>query len=310
MALLNTIYNLVECGATAVLGTGTKGCKQTLKKAASIWITPQGFKFDGTQTLDETYIQLLQAQGNLIILKGLTTFTDNSSDDIIETLEDGTKIVTTLGLYEFAVVFIKGLGFHAALHSLNSFGSYDMLFVDRDGNILGTKATDGSLKGFSVGMMQANKLTWPSDAAGQKEGIMFQFTTRAELDTNYVYIQQTQLGTYEPQNQDGINEVVLDGAVPVDSATTWVVTAVSKNNYNAWTGGLTGDFKLTRDGVVEAQTVVETPDGTYTFTVASIGSDEVWTVALYDTANSRTVIVKDTDLYKSNTDTETAIVST
>jgi len=310
MALLNTIYNLVECGADSVLGTGTKGCKQTLKKAASIWITPQGFKFDGTQTLDETYVQLLQAQGNLIILKGLTTFTDNSSDDIIETLEDGTKIVTTLGLYEFAVVFIKGLGFHAALHSLNSFGSYDMLFVDRDGNILGTKATDGSLKGFSVGMLQANKLIWPSDSTGQKEGIMFQFTTRAELDTNYVYIQQAQLGTYEPQNQDGINEVVLSAAVPVDHATTWVVTATTKQNGQAWTGGVVGDFILYRDGVAESKTVVETPDGTYTFTVTAVNDDEVWGVQLYDIANSRAVILKDTDLYKSNLEEQTAISST
>lgn len=307
MALLNTIYNLVECGANAVLGTGTKGCKQTLKKAFSLWLTPSGFKLDGTQTLNETYVQLLQAQGNLIILKGLTTFTDNSGEDIIETLEDGTELVATLGLYKFAVVFIKGLGFHAALHSLNSFGSYDMMFVDRDGNILGTKASDGSLKGFSVGMLQGSRLSFPSDATGQKEGIMFQLSNRAELDTNYVYVQQQQLGDYEPQNTDGINEVELTMAVPADAATTIVVTAKSKNNQNAWIGGLTGDFQLKRDGVVESQSVVESPNGTYTFTVAAIAAAETWTAELYDTANTRSVILKDVDLYKSAIETQIAV---
>ena len=101
-------------------------------------------------------------------MKGAKTFTDNSSEDIIETLEDGTKQVATLGLYEFALTFINGLAFFAALHSLNSFGSYNVLFVDRDGNILGTKSDSGSLKGFSLNMLQAMKLSFPSDSVGQK----------------------------------------------------------------------------------------------------------------------------------------------
>ena len=123
-----------------------------------------------------------------IVLKGAKTFTDNSSDDIIETLEDGTKQIATLGLYEFALTFINGLAFHAALHSLNSFGSYNVLFVDRDGNILGTKASSGNLKGFSLNMLQAMKLSFPTDSVGQKEGIGFQLSNRQELDTDYIYI--------------------------------------------------------------------------------------------------------------------------
>jgi hypothetical protein len=203
--------------------------------------------------------------------------------------------------------FINGLAFHAALHSLNSFGSYDIVFVDRDGNLLGTKASDGSLKGFSVGMLQGGKLAFPTDAVGQKESISFQFTVRKELDSDYIYIQQVQIDPFNPQNLDGVNEVVVAGAVPADLATTWVVTAKSKQNQNAWVGGLTGDFELTRDGVVEAQTVVESPNGTYTFTVAAIAAAEVWTVRLYDTGNTREIILQDTDLYKSNTDSQIAV---
>ena len=306
MALLNTIYNLVSCGTDAILGTGTKGCKQFLKKATSIWITQQGFNYDGAATLDETYAQLEQAKGNLIILKGIKTFTDNSSEDVIETLDDGTKQIATLGLYEFAATFINGLAFHAALHSLNSFGSYDITFVDRDGNLLGTKAADGSLKGFSVGMLQAMKLSFPTDSTGQKEGIMFQFSNRGELDDDYVYIQQSQIEPFNPQNLDGVNEVILTGAIPTNSATEWVVTAKSKQNQNAWVGGLTGDFEIKRDGVVESQTVAEV-DGVYTFTIASIVTGEVFTIHLYDTSNTRDIILQGTDLYKSNTDSKIAV---
>jgi hypothetical protein len=306
MALLGTIYNLVECGTSAVLGTGTKGCTQFLKKATSLWITQKGFKYDGASTLDEEYAQLEQAKGNLIVLKGIKSFADNSSDDTIETLEDGTKQVATLGMYEFTATFINGLAFHAALHSLNSFGSYDISLVDRDGNIIGTKASDGSLKGFSVGMLQGSRLAFPTDSVGQKESISFQFLVRKELDSNYIYIQQKNLGSFEPQNLDGVNEVEVVASIP--ASTSVVFTAKSKQNQNPWVGGVIGDFQVTRDGVAETVTdVTEAPAGTYTLTVATLVAGEVITVGLYDIANSRDVIVQDATLYKSNVESKLAV---
>ena len=300
MAAQSTIYNLVLCGLGAVLGTGTKGCKQFLKKATSLWFVPDGFEFDGTATLDEAYAKQLQAEGNLIVLKGAKTFTDNSSDDIIETLEDGTKQIATLGLYEFALTFINGLAFHAALHSLNSFGSYNVLFVDRDGNILGTKASSGNLKGFSLNMLQAMKLSFPTDSVGQKEGIGFQLSNRQELDTDYIYISSNLLDGFQPQMLDGINEVVLGFAqVPADGDTSLVVSAKLKQNQKAFKGADTADFLLTKDGSTLTQTVAESPDGTYTFTVASLASNEVITSKLFDSVLNNSVINMDGDLFKS-----------
>jgi len=300
MAAQSTIYNLVQCGLGAVLGTGTKGCKQFLKKATSLWFVPDGFEFDGTATLNEAYAKQLQAEGNLIVLKGAKTFTDNSSDDIIETLEDGTKQIATLGLYEFALTFINGLAFHAALHSLNSFGSYNVLFVDRDGNILGTKASSGNLKGFSLNMLQAMKLSFPTDSVGQKEGIGFQLSNRQELDTDYIYISSNLLDGFQPQMLDGINEVVLGFAqVPADGDTSLVVSAKLKQNQKPFKGADTADFLLTKDGSTLTQTVAETPDGLYTFTVAAVASNEVITSKLYDSALNNSVINMDGDLFKS-----------
>ena len=300
MAAQSTIYNLVQCGLGAVLGTGTKGCKQFLKKATSLWFVPDGFEFDGTATLDEAYAKQLQAEGNLIVLKGAKTFTDNSSDDIIETLEDGTKQIATLGLYEFALTFINGLAFHAALHSLNSFGSYNVLFVDRDGNILGTKASSGNLKGFSLNMLQAMKLSFPTDSVGQKEGIGFQLSNRQELDTDYIYISSNLLDGFQPQMLDGINEVVLGFAqVPSDGDTSLVVSAKLKQNQKPFKGADTDDFLLTKDGSTLTQTVSEAPDGLYTFTVAAVALNEVITSKLFDSVLNNSVINMDGDLFKS-----------
>jgi len=308
MAAQNTIYNLVLCGLSAVLGTGTKGCKQFLKKATALWFVPDGFEFDGAETLDETYIKLLQAQGNLIALKGAKTFTDNSSEDVIETLEDGTKQVATLGMYEFALTFINGMAFHAALHSLNSFGSYNVLFVDRDGNILGTKSASGNLKGFSLNMLQGMKLSFPSDSVGQKEGIGFQMSTRRELDSDYIYISADQLNGFQPQLVDGINEVVLAyDSVPADAGTTIVVKATLKQNQNVFTGALTTDFLILKDGVTASQTVVEAPSGTNPFTITTTSTKATKVPQLYDSANTRAIVALDDDLYKSNASATTVV---
>lgn len=310
MAALNTIYNLVQCGLGAVLGTGTKGCKQFLRKTTSLWFVPDGFEFDGSQTLNETYAKLLQAQGKLIVLKDAKTFADESSDDQIETLEDGTEQLATEGLYKFSLMFINGLAFHAALTSLNSFGSYNVLFVDRDGNMLGTKSNSGNLKGFSLNMLQAMRLSFPTDAVGQKEGLTFQMSRRRELDTNYIYISNEELGDFQPQDLDGINEVVLSyNAVPTNTSTSIVIDAKLKQNQQAFTGAdAVGNFLIKVDNAtITPSGVVESPSGRYTFTVSAVSTGEVITAQLYDVSNSRGVIDISDDLYKSAEITTTVI---
>lgn len=308
MATIANIINLVECGLSDIYGTGTKGCKQFIEKTVSLWVVPDGFSFDGAETLDETYAQELQAAGNLIVLKGVKTFTDNSSDDIIETLPDGTKQVATLGLYEFAATFINGLYFHSALHSLNSFASYNILFVDRSGNILGTQNSDGELMGFSTNMLQGQRLMFPTDSTGQKEGIAFQLADRSELDVNYAFISNTQLGTFQPQRLDGINDVVLSITTPSDTDTSLVVTAKTKQNNKPFTGALQAQFLITDQGSTSSPSAMtESPEGTYTFTITAVDTGDVVTVRLYNSVDSVGVIEVDNALYKSNIATATTI---
>lgn len=300
MTLAN-IINLVECGSAATLGTGTKGCKSFFKKATAMWLVPQGFKFDGAQDLDETYVKLLQAQGNLIVLKGIRTFTDNSPDDNIETMEDGTKETSSLGLYEFALQFKNGLSFNAAINSLTSFSNYDALFVDRSGNILGTKAADGSLKGFTIGQLQAMKLEFGTDTTSQKEGIWLQLLERTELDLLYVFIQRSQL-TFSPNLIDGINEIILSFVnVPTALDVLVTVKAIRKQDGAAFTGATFLDFAMTVDAVAGNPTAGDdsTLAGTYPLTVAVLAANEDLVLGVADVANNRDVITLDDDLYKS-----------
>jgi hypothetical protein len=303
MATIANIINLVKCGAGAVLGTGTKGCKPFLKKVSAIWLTANGFKFDGSRDLDEDYIKELQAEGKLIVLKGVRTFTDNSQDDTIDELEDGTKQVARLGLYEFMLEFINGLYFNAALNSLSSYGNYDILFIDREGNILGTKASDGSLKGVTAGMIQSQRLMWATDSQAQRERLAFQLLERSEIDKDYVFIQREQLD-FNPGQVDGINEVVLSYAVaPSDLDTQLTIKAVTKQDGKAFTGADYSDFLVKVNGATNNPTAGDdsATAGTYVLTgISALATNDVVVSELYDNVNSRDVITLDTDLYKSD----------
>lgn len=308
MAVINNIINLVLCGLSAVLGTGTKGCKPFFKKVSEIWLTPNGFVFDGTRALDADYSQELQAAGNLIVLKGVRTFTDNSSEDQIETLEDQTEQVTSLGLYKFMAEFINGLYFNAALNSLNSFGQYDMLFVDTAGNILGTQAANGSLKGFTTGMIQAAKIKFATDTQAQREGLTFQFLSRAEMDSNFVFIQKQ--SDFDPRLLNGINEVLLKIIPPINAGTSITVKAVRRQDSQEFVGANGPQFLVTVNGATSGPITGDDSGvpGTYVLSgITSMSTGDQITVRLYNSTDSVYVIDLDGDLYKSNIATATVV---
>lgn len=298
MANLGALLNVIECGASNVLGTGLKGCKTFFKKTTSLWIFPAGFELDSTEEFGQSYIDQLKAEGNLIVLKGVRTFTDNSGDNNVEELEDGTKQVTRLGLYEFACKFVNGLYFHAALTSLSSFGNYDVAFIDRDGNILGTKAASGKFKGFSVGMLQSDRLEWGTDSAGQKEGLMFQLLERSELDSDYIYIQRSQL-TYNPNKVEGVNEIELSYPSGAAAGTSLTVKAVLKSDGSPFVGLPAANWVVSNDGVTETPTGDDSgTGGTYVLTVGTMVGGDVIAVETIDGNN--TVVTIDNYQYKAS----------
>jgi len=304
MANLGALLNVIECGASNVLGTGLKGCKTFFKKTTSIWVFPAGFELDSTEEFGETYINQLKAEGNLIVLKGVRTFTDNSGDNNVEELEDGTKQVTRLGLYEFAAKFVNGLYFHAALSSLSSFGNYDVAFVDRDGNILGTKSAAGKFKGFSVGMLQSDRLEFATDSVGQKEGIMFQLLERAELDDDFIFIQRSQL-SYNPNKVEGVNEIELSYPSGLAAGTSLTVKAVLKTDGSAFAGLPASNWAVSVDGAVETPTGDDSAvDGTYVLTIGSVTAGSIVAVETVD-GNNKVVTV---DGYQYKASPKTVVV--
>src|SRR5690606_15360261 len=136
-----------------------------------------------------------------------------------------------------------------ALASLSGYGNYDVLFVDTDGSLLGTEAINGSLKGFTVGMVQSDKLQFATDAQGQREGVTFQLLDRAELDSEYVFVQGAQL-EFNLNRLPGINQVRLSYVTtPVDGATTLHIKAVAEQDGKPIDGLIPANFLVDINGV-------------------------------------------------------------
>ena len=308
MATIAQITNLIDCGLSATYGTGSIGCKAFFRNVSSAWLTKRGFKFDKAEVLNEEYVQKLQSEGKLVILKGITAFTDNSEDMVTETYDDGTEQLVRKGKYKFLIEFVNGLYYQAALNSLNSQEVYDVSLVDSDNNILGTMAQDGSVKGLSAGMIQVSKYTFATGSAGSKQGLNIQLTDPNELDDEFSFISGKSLAPYKPKNADGINEVVLAyTTAPADGATSLVVKATIKQGGGSFSGAVVGDFLLTVDGVTANPTALSEVSGTYTLTVSAKSTNEVLDLNIYDVSENRAVIELDNALYKSNTLSATVV---
>ena len=301
MANISTIKNLIDCGGNSVLGSGTKGCRPFLAKVQTLWLLPSGFTFDPDRELDEEYVRELQVAGNLVVVSGIRAFTDESQDNTTEELEDGTQSVTRLGLYQFQANFINGLYFNTFLNSISGFSNYDIMFIDRLGSILGTESLSGSLKGFTTGMIQAQKLVWSTDTTVGREGLQWQFLDRSELDRDYLLIQGAQLD-FNPNRIDGINEVRLDGTVPVSGASTVVVKATTRQDGKNFTGAVLSNFLVTKNGVTVTPSSVAEVNGVYTFTlpVPALATNDVVEVQLYNSVVNKNVVTMDSTLFKSN----------
>lgn len=310
MATIAELINLGSCSASAAKGTASsKGCLKQLTSARSLWAFAPGYGFDTSGTFNKAAVQTAQAQGKLLVFKGVNTFEENGDDDNIETLDDTTKILTNEGKYSFDATFTNGLYFNAALHSIKGFGNWNFAIVTSKGDIFGTTTSGGDFTGFDTGLVQPKKLQFGTTTTGQKEGLMFQFLDREEIDTSYAMIQKANLD-FNPLQIDGVNDVTLTYVnTPVNSDTTITVKAVLTNDLSTAVGGATyTDFTRTVTSATSNPTAGDdsATSGTYVLTVAAVSTGDVETISLYDNSNNRNIILLDGDAYKSNTATATA----
>lgn len=304
MALID-IVNSVNCGAGDVLGTGTKNCKEDIKRVTTLGLVERGYKFADGDINTIAGLQLLQQKGKLIILQGVVEITDNTADDnIVTRAGSGEKVVAGKNPYEYTVTFDNGLAFHKALSALRSYRQYDIIFFDSKGDVFFTQTKAGEYKGFTLGMFENGKYMMSNGTDAASQSVAFQMINRLEFDERVSWIVSDNLDYNAEEDLDGYNDVNIAVTAPSNLGTTIniQVSTVADNHDVSIEGLDENDFLVQVDGVTTAVSALAagTNQGEYALTVPALSTGQAITVALFDSVNNTYIINVDGILYKSN----------
>jgi hypothetical protein len=307
---LQAQLNKVNCGASGVLGTGTSNCPFNRKRVIATILTTQGFEFE--EALSLAYLQELQQRGVAIVLGKVISFADNTPEDSINTYDTtGIKSINGKRPYEYVCTFDNGLYFHKALNSLESFGAYDVTYVDEALNILMT-STSTSVKGLTLGQVGSGKYIGATGNAPSSESLWWQELYRSEFDVDATWVTSAN-HDIRATNLEGVNDAVVEFAViPSDGDVTVQFSVKTKADVKdiPLSGLVAGDVEIIIDGVSKTPSGITqnttTKVWTATFTGA-VGTGDVCTVRLNDSDFTTGIILKGGKLYKSNTASATAV---
>tara|TARA_R100000541_G_scaffold20190_2_gene30050 strand:+ start:4031 stop:4963 length:933 start_codon:yes stop_codon:yes gene_type:complete len=303
MALID-IVNSVMCGAGDVLGTGTKNCKQDIKRVTTLALIERGYTFADGDIDTLAGVRLLQQKGKAIILNGVVEIADNTAEDnIITRTGSGEKIVAGKNPYEYTVTFDNGLAYHKALTTLSSYRGYDIVFFDSKGDVFFTQTKAGLYKGFTLGMFENGKYMMSNGADAASQSVTFQMINRLEFDERVSWIVSDNLDYNAQEDLDGYNDASITLTAPADTDTSvsFSIKTVADNHLVSISGLLVSDLVYTVNGAtVVPSAITEVSAGNYTLTVAAVSAADVITLALYDGAANSYIADVDGILYKSN----------
>lgn len=307
MGTISTIVNNLSCGAGALMGTGTKFCPQDIKNPTVVVFAEKGTKIAPETDFNLAYFQEMQQKGQLIVLNGVVSFTDNTSENEVGTREStGIKYGTMLPPYDFTFVFDNGVQFYKALAKLEGSKNYDIFIFDVKNDMFGAQDRQGNFRGLDcqyvgVGAYKIGK--------ENSQSLMVQ-VSRADFDNSVAWISNENLDFTAEQDLDGYNDIDITLTAPANLATTldFKVYAKSNNKLVPLTGLVIADLLLKVDGVTVVPTLLaSTVDGEYTLTSAAYSTGDVVSLQLYDGVLNASIINLDGTMYKSNVATTVVV---
>ena len=312
--VISTIIGKGACGSAEVY-SGDLGCSVNLALIKHAIFLKKGTRIPVSTDLDEAYMNVLTQAGAVPLIDAYGS-EPTFAEDTLETSDLGVEALTLKGLPKFALTFKKGQEFYKQISKLTGFGNYDVVLGDVNGNWIFAVASNGDLKGFTVGQIVAMMTAAATATESEKKTVSFQITSRPEYDLDFEVILAS--NAFPISDVKGVNGVTLsfadaNGAViPANSDVTLKVKAVFTNGMDVGVEGLAADgseFLYTVDGVTTSTAVVDDGDGFYTLTVAAIATSEILTLQNYDSSVNKNVVITSAGvLLRSNVLTAVAVV--
>jgi len=271
MILEDILGKSSKCSDAALASVGSFGCPFKFGLPDGIILLKKGFKVPAATDFNKAYLLDLIKTGVAIPLLNSFSFEPINEDDVLETSVTGVNDLARKGLTSLMFTYKKGLEYEKAIEKLTSFGAFDVLVVDKMGNILGIDKS-GDLAGWSAGLLLAKSKTWNTGSESEGKAIEVQLTQPGERKS-VTWIEASELDFFAPTEIDGVNGTYLsfadtNGAVPPAASDVEISLQVLANDKSTPIVGLvTSDIEVRLGGVVTAATVSEDGNGFYTLSV-------------------------------------------
>lgn len=254
----------------------------------------------------ETVFRGLITDGKLHQLLNLDSFEDATPENERYTSPQGFMKSVREGKPMYNINYRNGYCFDKAIQSLKGQNRWDAQLYFSNGVLLCTDSTGTKLKGFDLGMFDANVFKFLSGTDTEFSRIALQFRNAKEFTDYWVYIPYDALG-FNPTEIDDVIETRVSIQTPVGNLDTNVdVTLVDGCNQSISYASLfdaVGDWKVLVDGVSATISSATLAGEVITLDIPAVATGEVVEVSLNG-------VVADSELkyYKSNTATATVVV--
>ena len=278
MALADLLAQLdvVACDAGDVKGTGLAGCPFDWDRIETVEFSAKSFRYSDAQDLD--YIKEQQQLGNLVIVKGYESFTQNTPDPNVNTVEgSGFKQVTGEMPTEFTGVLNNGVVNWKALRTLNGKDNYNVAFYDVAGNKIFTRTKGGEIKGFGLKMLFTGTYKGKEGNNPSMQTQLMQFSDLLEME-RMVYITSNQLD-FDPSDLDGANDVNIVIDPIIVGATTLIFKPTLLDRTHLVEGLTLANVLVKKDDVVVTPSGLSYLNGKVALTIAAATAG-VYTVDL------------------------------
>lgn len=273
---------------------GKSSCKKLPQLIKGMITTPDDFSLTFVEAASATAWQaaLLAARTSRIYLWPTAISIESVPEEAVYEDTPLATIAVRDGRYRFRFSFRENLQLHKAMYSHKNF-SGRVFFIDNENKIIGTELTDGKFAGFSLDLLNSEKLMFNDGSASSKTPVYVSLEDNRELDESGAMVSGTFLKTLVPLT-------TVDLTVNTATASNINVSVKSSLDLEGVLGLVVADFVLkTSAGAAQTITAVtDNEDGTYDLAGTTLVSGTLNLVAAsvlsvkgYESAGAVTVTI-------------------
>lgn len=247
---------------------GFSACKKLPRQVKGMITTPKGFTLTIADAGSAAAWQaaILAEPTARIYYWPTAVLVENINEEAVYEENSLSTIFVRDGRYKWRISFQENLNYHKDMYSHKNFQGRVFL-IDDANQIIGTSLDDVNIQGFSIDLLNPEKLFFNDGSAGSKTPVYVSLADNTELDKFGCMVQADFLNTL-------VRLTTVDltvNALPAPIATGFDVTIVSSLDNSPILGLVLADFVLL-DAVGVAQTItVLTDNGDGTYTITGVG---------------------------------------